>query len=460
MRIRNVLMAYGGLITLAWVATLGPDAAVWPLLNAQGEASGWWRLRQHALYLSGLWAIGLMALAMVLALRLPWLERPLGGLDQVYRLHKWAGVGAAIAAALHWGSDEAGGWIRDLWGRAGRPARDAVLPWLADARGWAKDLGELGLYLLLGLVAVSLLTRWLSYRPWRFVHRVMPLLFLVLAVHAVALMPLRFWSTPLGGLMGTMLALGGAAAVWSLAGRIGRSRRHVGRIHAVRVLGDGAEGQPVEVICAMPADWPGHRAGQFAFVCFDEAEGDHPFTIASAPGSLGTSERGEPLLRLVIKPLGDYTRTLGRCLRPGQRVVIEGPYGCFDGRGDALREQVWVAGGIGITPFLALLEARQPGAPAAQGQVRPVHMHYCTRDAERDPLLPRLRALCERAEPPVRLTVHDDASGHRLRPEDLEAIGAPLDIWFCGPQGLGDALAVHARRVRPWRVHREWFAMR
>ena len=159
MRTKAVIGIWLSAITLAWMAVLPADLGVSPLVDAQGAATGWWQLRQQAVYLSGLWSIGLMALAMVLALRLPWLERPLGGMDQVYRLHKWAGISAALAALLHWAADESSDWIKGLWGRAGRPAREAVLPWLTDARGFAKDLGEMAFYLLLAMVAITLLTR-------------------------------------------------------------------------------------------------------------------------------------------------------------------------------------------------------------------------------------------------------------------------------------------------------------
>jgi len=87
-------------------------------------------------------------------------------------------------------------------------------------------------------------------------------------------------------------------------------------------------------------------------------------------------------------------------------------------------------------------------------------MHYCTRDARRDPLLPRLNGLCAQAQPPVQLTVHSEAQGQRLTPQDLQAVPGPLDIWFCGPPGLGDALHQHARGPSRWRLHRESFAMR
>ena len=257
------------------------------------------------------------------------------------------------------------------------------------------------------------------------------------------------------------LLLGGTVtALLTLTGRIGTGRKVTGTIAglidypALRVL---------ETAVVLEDGWRGHAAGQFAFVTFSTDEGAHPFTIASAPNALGTSAEGEPLLRLVIKPLGDYTRTLRQRLRAGQRVDIEGPYGCFDGAGARHRQQVWVAAGVGVTPFLALLEARQSGAGATDTDraAAVVQMHYSTRDAQRDPLLERLQSLCAQAQPPVQLTVHDGAQGQRLTPQDLQGSSdAALDIWFCGPQGLGDALHQHARGPRPWRLHRESFVMR
>ena len=90
----------------------------------------------------------------------------------------------------------------------------------------------------------------------------------------------------------------------------------------------------------------------------------------------------------------------------------------------------------------------------------PVQMHYCTRDARRDPLLARLQALCAQAQPPVPLTVYSEAQGQRLTPQDLQSEAGALDIWFCGPQGLGDALHAHARGSSRWRLRRESFVMR
>ncbi|MBF5003541.1 ferredoxin reductase family protein [Diaphorobacter caeni] len=460
-----VLGAFLAVITALWVAVSPPGWRIFPLVDADGAASGAWALRQHALYLSGLLSVGLMSLCMLLALRQPWMERVVGGMDQVYRLHKWAGIGAGGTAIAHWLAKESGGWIKEVWGSAGRPAREAMLAWAGALRSPAKDIGEIAFYILLGLLLVTLCQQLLNYRRWRWTHRAMPLIYLALVCHSVVLMPARFWLGPLGVWVALMFTVGGVAACVSLMGRIGRSRIVDARIERV-TMADGDDGrQPFELVCAMPRDWRGFRPGQFAFLSFDRAEGAHPFTIASAPMALGLSARGEPLLRFVIKPLGDCTSALAALLRVGQCVQIEGPYGRFDAKGKVGRDQVWIAGGVGITPFLAFLEARQP-MPDGTSRVPDagdVQMHYCTRDAARDALLMRLRQLCEQAVPAVHLSVHDAAAGDFFVPELLAQQGARgIDIWFCGPAALGTVLKDACGRIGAgrWRLHRELFVMR
>ncbi|WP_284334692.1 ferric reductase-like transmembrane domain-containing protein [Comamonas sp. NoAH] len=456
MRVRVAFGAWWLLLTVAWAAAAMP----WQVLGEPTSAGLWWQLRQHALYLSGIWSIGMMSLVMLLALRQPWMERPLGGMDQVYRLHKWAGIAAASAAVLHWGAKESSDWIKQIWGTVGRPAKEPVLAWVADWRGVSKDVGEWAFYALLVMVALTLLQRLLAYRPWSRLHRIMPVLYLLLAFHTLALMPMSLWRLPMGALVVVLLALGSGAAIYSLLGGIGHGgNSHKAQVHAVQVMGAHPGLDPLEVLCAMPASWQGHTPGQFVFASFDGLEGPHPFTIASAPGSCGHLPDGRMLLRLVIKPLGDYTNNLHAVLKQGQPVSIEGPYGCFDALGQAQREQVWIAGGVGITPFLALLEARQPGAEGGQ-QLQSAHLHYCTRNASEDVLLPRLKALCEAAEPSVTLQVHDAAHGQLLKPQHLAAYGAALDIWLCGPAGLGRAMRQAAQQQRGWSVHQEAFQMR
>ncbi|WP_353235067.1 ferric reductase-like transmembrane domain-containing protein [Diaphorobacter ruginosibacter] len=465
MRKQMTLAIFLAGVAALWCWAAPPQWRIFPLMDAQAAAVGWWALRQHVLNLSGLWSVGLMSLCMLLALRQPWMERLLGGMDQVYRLHKWAGIAAGATAVMHWGTKESSGLLKQAWGTAGRPAREAMLAWAAPLRAVSKDMGEIAFYILLGLLLVTLWQQMLDYRRWRWTHRIMPLLYLALVCHSVVLMPASAWSSALGILYMCFFVAGSAAAVMSLAGRIGQGRTYEARVERAALLG-GPPGQaPLELVCAMPRDWPGHTPGQFAFLTMDRLEGSHPFTIASAPQSSGTTQAGEPLLRFLIKPLGDFTKTLSGRLRAGDWLRIEGPYGRFDGIGDPARRQVWIAAGVGVTPFFALLESRRkpddsPAAPPRQE----VWMHYCTRDAREDALLEQVRRLCAAARPAVQLRIHDEACGDLFDPMTHlnHESGKPLDIWFCGPGGFAASLRNACRRWGRgrWRLHAESFAMR
>ncbi|PTD95561.1 ferredoxin reductase family protein [Pseudothauera lacus] len=426
------------------VALWGVDAAT----SGAGAGSLPWVVRTQGLYLSGLLSIAMMSLAMVLATRPVWLERPLGGMDRIYRQHKWAGILAGVFALLHWLVEMSDGLIKSVFGRGGRPAKESFAGWFEGLRDAGEELGEFAIYLLLAMVVLSLLRRF-PYKFWRHLHRAMPVLYLMLAFHAAVLAPVQWWQQPVGLLMAGLLAAGSVAALCSLSGRVGRGRQARGQVVSV----NRPAADVTSVVCRLEGDWRGHRAGQFAFVTFERFEGAHPFTIASA-------DSGDRTVRFEIKALGDYTRSLPQRLQAGMPVTVEGPYGRFElDRRDHRARQVWVAGGIGVTPFLAWLSALQSdprGAPEAD-------LHYCTRDAAKDPFAERLRGLCE-GVPSIRLHVHDGARGDHLTAAQLH--GAPggtrlrTEVWFCGPQGLADQL----RRglAGEWRVrfHQEAFEMR
>jgi predicted ferric reductase len=435
---KTILAAFLALVTLLWGLGLASPAHV-------SSATLPWRIYQEGLFLTGLWSIALMSLAMVLALRPVWLERPLGGMDRVYRLHKWSGILAVLMAALHWLVEMTDDVLKALAGRDGRGKHDFE-GFTEALRDGGEALGEFGIYLLLGMLALTLWKQF-PYRAWSWLHRAMPALYATLAFHAVVLAPPDYWDQPIGALLALLISAGLIAAALSLSGRIGRGRRVAG--HVVSVTSPAAD--VTEVTCLLDGAWRGHRAGQFAFVTFHNNEGAHPFTIASA-------DRGDHTVTFVIKALGDYTRGLAQRLAPGQAVRVEGPYGRFvTARRNRHARQVWVAGGIGITPFLAWLEAMRENPAEAEA----ADLHYCTRDRANDPVISRLEALCA-ALPQVDLHVHGAAQGERLTVEDLEGIGeGRIEVWFCGPRGLATSLQQGLRRLEhKVRFHREAFEMR
>jgi predicted ferric reductase len=433
------------IVTLAWG---------WDIYSATAPSGGSlaWTLRQEGMSLTGLWSITLMSLAMILSTRPAWLEAPLGGLDRVYRLHKWAGILAVGTAATHWLVEMSDDVLKALIGREGRLPKEKYAGLLEALRKLAEDMGEWAIYVVLAMLALTLWKR-IPYRTWRHLHRVMPAFYLMLSFHATMLAPRDYWLQPVGVMLALLLTGGIIASVMSLTGRIGRHRRVAGTIETV--AGGAADVTEVtEITCRLDSGWQGHRAGQFAFITFDHREGAHPFTIASA-------DRGDRTVTFQIKALGDYTRGLAQRLKAGQPVQVEGPYGHFDlAHHNPRARQIWIAGGIGVTPFLAWLESMQgqpDKAPAAE-------LHYCTRDRDRDGFVPRLEALCA-ALPSVRLQVHGALRGEVLTADAIQVAqgGAKrAEVWFCGPQGLADSLKEGLNRLwgKRLRFHQEAFEMR
>ncbi|MFW6207091.1 MAG: ferric reductase-like transmembrane domain-containing protein [Spirochaetota bacterium] len=96
-----------------------------------------------------------------------------------------------------------------------------------------------------------------------------------------------------------------------------------------------------------------HSPGQFAFYWFLKGvpgKEEHPFTI-----SAGTDESvSGKQLSFTAKAIGDFTEALPQ-VEKGDLLKVNGPYGIFSYH--FLNEQqpmVWIAGGIGITPFLSM----------------------------------------------------------------------------------------------------------
>lgn len=437
---KATLAAFIGLVSVVWG---------WDVFVTGSTAGGTipWAIRQEALHLTGLLSISLMSFTVFLAARPAWLEGPMGGMDRMYRTHKWAGILAVVFAAAHWLVEMSDDVIKALVGREGRLPKEKYAGFLEVLRDLAEDMGEWAIYAVLAMLAITLWKRF-PYRKWRFLHQAMPAIYLMLAFHAALLAPVEYWSRPVGALLALCLAAGVYGSLHSLAGRIGRSRQVAGEILSL----EQSAPDVIAVLCRLAEGWRGHRPGQFAFISFDRAEGQHPFTIASA-------DRGDRTITFQIKALGDYTRTLKQGLSIGQKVTVEGPYGRFDlGRIDRKARQIWIAGGIGVTPFLAWLEvlrANPEFAPTAD-------FYYCTRDRESDPFVAKLEALCAPLNE-VRLQVHGAHQGEVLNAEKLATENAkPAEVWFCGPLGLGNAIKAGLQAASPgsFTFHQEAFAMR
>lgn len=448
---QNLKRAFWGALLLLLVLWLMAEPTVF-------QSTTFFGLRRAVVQLTGVVTIGCMSLAMVLALRPLWPQAWLGGLDKMYRLHKWLGISALIVSIIHWLWAQGPKWAVG-WGWLERPVRGArtaienpIAAWLSNQRGVAEGVGEWAFYAAVALITAALIQRF-PYRLFYKTHRLLAVAYLALVFHAIVLMNFSYWASPVGWLTAVLLAGGTWAALVVLARRVGVSRQVQGTIMSMRYFADV---KALEIETEVH-DWPGHKPGQFAFATSDASEGAHPYTIASS------WRQESPRIAFVIKELGDHTRRLREKLHVGQAVKIEGPYGCFtfdDGRA----RQIWIGGGIGITPFIGRMKHMALEQTDRDWSAdKQVDLFHSTTKVDQE-ALDKLAADAKFAN--VRLHVLIDArdgllTGERLRaavPEWREA-----SVWFCGPAGFGEALkrdlAAHGYPVEQ-HFHQEFFSMR
>ena len=427
---------------LWWLA----DQTVWSSLD------NFFRWRAVLMQYSGVLGIGVMSLAMLLAIRPVVLEPHLGGLDKMYRLHKWLGIAGLTLSVSHWLMAKVPKWLVG-WGLLERPARppqpalpaDSIQQFFASQRHLAESIGEWAFYAALALMVLALVKHF-PYRWFFKTHRLLAVAYLALVWHSVVLMKFDYWSGGLGPVMAVLMAAGSVAAVLVLFRRVAVSRQVVGEVASIN-RHDALNVLALDI--QLKGRWAGHESGQFAFLTLHEDEGAHPFTISSA-------WTGDGRIQFIIKALGDYTGTLADRLRVGDPVKDEGPYGRFNFQGEQSR-QIWVGGGIGITPFIARLKAL---AQTPDGKAIDLFHSTAVYDAEAIGLLERD---AQAANVPLHV-LWDERDG-RLNAERIcQTVPdwRDADVWFCGPAGFGQALKrdLMAMGLPEARFHQELFALR
>jgi len=385
----------------------------------------------------GAGSIAAMGVVLILAARPPMIERLFGGLDQMYAVHKWLGITAlALMIGHNTIEPDLEGVVRET-----------------QAGEFAPDLGEIALNGFIGLLLISWIKRIpftrieLPWPIWRFSHRFTGLLFAVAAYHQLAIDKPAGIDGPLS-LYLNALSLAGLAA-WLFTQFVAPFLRprnfvldRVDRHGTVAELTLRPQGRAMR--------W---QPGQFAFVSATGAGmGEpHPFTIASAPAADGS-------LRFGIKALGGWTRRLPERLAPGQRLRVDGPYGRFVFRKRVPR-QVWLAGGIGITPFLAWAEA------LTDADRQDIALVWAVTRRDEAFAADRLAAIAAR-HPGLSVHIVASAEDGRLTAERLAGLMPfalrDAELFYCGPTGLRDAIVsgLKAMGQKPRRVYSEAFELR
>lgn len=218
-------------------------------------------------------------------------------------------------------------------------------------RGYAGVLSAtvaLGLMLAAGFCSIAAIRARLRRETWWVLHLYMYIALALSIAHVIALGP-SFVNHPLTQAIwiGIWAATAGLVIAYRVALPLARSFRHRLVVEEVRSEAPGI----VSVICAgRELDRLPVAGGQFClwrFLARDLWWQAHPYSISALPH--------DSRLRLTVKAVGDHSRALAR-LRPGTKVIFEGPYGAFRAQARRRPTVLLIAAGIGVTSVRSLLE--------------------------------------------------------------------------------------------------------
>jgi predicted ferric reductase len=419
---------------LVIIALLILNVAVWLVFPPVDDGRPQF-LRQYIGEIIGANNIILMACSLFLSTRPKWAEKYFGGLDKMYQTHRRSGTAAFLLIFVH------------------------VLTVPITTTGWS--LGNyLAVIAFTGIVTIVLITlaprmpflgalTGGDYERWKSIKRFMGIFFIIAFLHSITITSaldafVAITWTQIFFIIGTVSYL--------YTEVFGGWFKH--RLPYVVTAVKHPNASSTEVtLRPKAAPMKKHRAGQFLFVRFTGQKGlneSHPFTISSAPS--------EEALRLTIKASGDFTRRLFAGLKANTAALVEGPYGMFDYKPGGAK-QIWLAGGIGLTPFLSFMRDMD-GRLAHK-----VHLFYCVRHPEELVFEDELAAIA-RKNPNMKLHIrHTAQDGPLTADEIMRAAGGDVrghDVYMCGPIGMMTAFREKflAAGVSAGHVHFEEFNFR
>jgi predicted ferric reductase len=383
--------------------------------------------------LLGLVATDLLLVQMLLAARLPWVDR-VYGMDRALKAHRVLGRVTLPMLLLHAMTLTAGYAAQD-----GLPARTGWLvePWRM-LHGAVPDMLTATVSLLLmtvvAVTSVRAARNRMGYERWHLVHLTAYAAVLLSLPHQlstgsdIAGHPVEraYW-------LGLYLFTATCLLWWRVLVPVARSVWHAPYVEAVVPEAPGVWSVWVR---GRRLDRIGAQAGQYftwRFLARGMLLAGHPWSLSAAPD--------RHRLRITVRELGDHSSRLAD-LRPGTRVLFEGPYGAFTAERRIRRRVTLLAAGIGITPIRALAEELTSAENSRPGDITLV---YRADSPDQLALAGELEALAHERGLVLHLLIGPPVNGSWLPREvsgghpDGAALAAVVpdihlqDVYVCGP---------------------------
>lgn len=308
---------------------------------------------------AGLVGMVMYALNLVYSTRLRFLEHFFGGLNRVYIAHHMLGGLALVFLAIHPLALSLRYVTTDLKQAALLLVPNGLAPFsalfdkasfyhLIVIEQWAIFFGIVAFW---GMVVLLLVTFFIKipYRIWLFTHKFLGLAFFIGGLHVLFIASDTSTNNALKYYILALTVIGLAAFVYrTILGNI-LIRHYEYEVSGVKMVA----GNVTQLSMRPLGQRMSYKPGQFIFVRFTHSGTKlskewHPFSISSG------DKDGE--LEISVKGLGDYTNSLAS-IQVGAVARLEGAYGRFSYNNFKNLNQIWIAGGIGVTPFISMAKS-------------------------------------------------------------------------------------------------------
>lgn len=353
----------------------------------------------------------LFAFSFVLSSRTQFVNKLFYGLDKVYRTHHTIGIIGFLLLLNH---------PIFLIIRAIINKLSPTMYFLVGSDP-SYNAGIYALYLLTFLIIFAAIIR-LAYPTWKNIHKFMGIALVLGFMHIntitsdVSRFPLlRFWIV-------TLLILGLISYIYKLF-----LYDYFPRPKKTKIAKVIKKGNVVEIYLKPLEGKIPFEAGQYFFLKFLDSKvvskEEHPFSVSSS--------LSDELLRFSIKNLGDFTSKLME-IEEGVRVDLRGPFGTLlKGITKKKTDLVFIAGGIGITPFLSVF-------PLLKDHKNNVVVAYLTKNLSECLYMEEINAHCLLNKNLCHINHLSDQTGHM----DSETLLKNLksfenkDFYICGPEKM------------------------
>jgi predicted ferric reductase len=314
----------------------------------------------------------------------------------------------------------------------------ALLAWFDPVGGsWASRTGAWAVYAFILLALLSVFRRQLriGYEAWRMSHAVLGVTALVCALAHVHLAG-RYTDVPWKeAILITISAVMVGAYGYVRLVRPALLRRKPYTVREVR-----PERGNVWSLALQAEGHPGMRflPGQYGYLKLGS-----PYTLDEHPFSFSSSSEQPERIEFAIKELGDFTNRIAQ-VPPGTTAFVDGPHGSFSSDLTPAPGYVFIAGGIGIAPFMSLLRTL-----ADRRDPRPVLLLYGEKRWDDVAFREELEQLRERLALDVVYLLEQPHEGwegetgfvdEALLRRHLPHEGFERHVFICGPNPMIDAV--------------------